>query len=88
MARIVVSEINMENTGAPDSVSFAVSVNGKHVGASFNSPFYLDFRDNNVEAVHVKIETETVVHMKKTLFGQKSVTQVRPHSVLFVKVKS
>lgn len=86
-ARIVISEINMENS-VSNSSAFGVSVNGKHVGALFASSFFQYFRDDMVEAVHVRIETETVIHTKKTLFGEKAVPTERAHSVLFVKVKS
>ena len=87
-ARIVVFEIDLSES-VPGQTAFGVEVNGKRVGAAFGSDAYPLFVNNQIEAVHVLIETENILAKKKGLFGrEKEVTTVRARSVMYVKVKS
>lgn len=87
-ARIVVFEIYLSES-APGQTAFGVEVNGKRVGAAFGSDVYPLFANNQIDAVHVQIETESILSRKKGLFGrEKDVTTVRPRSFMYVKVKS
>lgn len=86
-ARIVVFEIDMSKS-VSDSRAFGVEVNGHRVGAAFDSDAFPLFAADLVDAVYIRIETQTIISTKKGLFGrEKTVSSDRAQAALFIKVK-